>query len=190
MAEPAADGSGYSWTLTAALGEMLLHAEALFGPRDTAWTVLGIDFTPDGARTWTPGNCGHIIVHLDMHALTNRRDAYCQLAHECVHLISPTGKADANVLEEGLAVWFSQRYMQYVFGEGWWSGQVKIHSYANAFALAKKLLALDADIIKKLRAAQPVIARITAEQILEQCPNVPPELAASLTARFSTERHR
>lgn len=164
---------------------MLLHAEERFGPRDPAWTLLGIDFTPDGPRTWTPGNCGHIIVQLDMNALTDRRDAYNQLAHECIHLISPTGKADANVLEEGLAVWFSQRYMHRVFGEGWWSGKVKVPSYANAFALAKQLLAIDADIIKKIRATQPVIARITTEQILQDCPLASRELAQALTEQFS-----
>jgi len=185
VAEPAADGSGYSWTLAAALGEMLLHAEEKFGPRDTAWTLLGIDFTPDGPQTWTPGNCGHIIVQLDMNALTDRHDAYRQLAHECIHLISPTGKADANVLEEGLAEYFEKYYMHFVFGEGWWSGRVNIPRYAHAFAQAEQLLALDPDIIKTLRHVQPVIARITAAQIREQCPAASPALALSLAERFA-----
>lgn len=33
VAEPSEDDSGYSWTLAAALGEMLLHTEAMFGDR-------------------------------------------------------------------------------------------------------------------------------------------------------------
>jgi hypothetical protein len=126
VAEPAQDGSGYSWTLAAALGEMLLFAEEKFGPRDTNWTLLGIDFSSDGGQTWTPGNCGHIIIQLEMNCLTDRHAAYCTLAHECIHLLSPTGKTDANVLEEGLAVFFEQWYMNYVFGDGWWSGKINI----------------------------------------------------------------
>jgi hypothetical protein len=187
VAEPAQDGSGYSWTLAAALGEMLLFTEEKFGRHDTNYTLLGIDFSPDGGQTWTPGNCGHIIIHLGMHCLTDRHEAYRTLAHECIHLLSPTGKADANVLEEGLAVYFEQWYMHYVFGEDWWSGKINIPSYANAFERAKQLLAIDANIIKKLRVNQPVIARITAEQILEHCPAASEELALSLAERFIRE---
>lgn len=185
VADLSQDEAGYSWTLAAALGEMLLFAEEKFGPRDTSYTLLGINFSPDGGRIWMPGNCGHIIVHLDMNCRVDRRDAYRQLAHECVHLLSPTGKADANVLEEGLAVFFEQWYMCYIFGEGWWLGEIRVASYANALTKTKQLLALDADIIKKIRKHQPVIANITAEQILEQCPTAPRELAQELTRRFS-----
>ncbi len=185
VATPTADGSGYSWTLAAALGEMLLHAEEMFGPRDTSWTILGIDFTTDGGKTWTPGNCGHIIVQLDMNCLSDRHDAYRGLAHECIHLLSPTGQADANVLEEGLAVYFEQEYMRYVFGEGWWLNQINYRNYADAFALTKQLLALDPDIIKKIRMQEPVIAHITAEHIREHCPLAPRELALALAQRFS-----
>ena len=133
-----------------------------------------------------PGNCGHIIIHLNMNCRVDRRDAYRQLAHECIHFLSPTGKADATVLEEGLAVFFEQWYMCYVFGEGWWSGEINIASYAEALTLTKQLLALDPDVIKKIRQCQPVIARITTEQILEQCPKAPEELVRALMQRFST----
>ena len=184
VAEPSEDGIGYSWTLAAALGEMLLFAEEKFGPRDLSYTLLGIDFSPDGPRTWTPGNVKHIIILLDMNCLTDRRDAYCQLAHECIHCLSPTGKADANVLEEGLAVFFEQWYMNYVFGEGWWRNEITIASYADALAKAAKLLALDPDIIRKLRRQQPIIAQITAAQIREQCPAASEELASALVQRF------
>ena len=185
VADASKDGVGYSWTLAAALGEMLLLAEEKFGPRDTSYTLLGIDFSPDGGRTWNPGDCKHIIIHLDMNCLTDRHGAYRQLAHECIHLLSPTGKADANVLEEGLAVFFEQWYMCYIFGDGWWQGEINIPSYANALAKTKQLLALDPDIIKKLRQCQPVIAYITSAQILEQCPLASEELANALTQRFS-----
>ena len=104
VAEPAANDEGYSWTLTAALGEMLLLAEEKFGSRDTSWTVLGIDFIPEQySQIWYPGSCKHIIIQLDSDAMTDRQYAYYKLAHECIHLLAPTGKRDANFLEEGLA---------------------------------------------------------------------------------------
>jgi len=185
VAEPTQDGTGYSWTLAAALGEMLLFAEEKFGPRDTAYTLLGIDFSPDGGKTWTPGDCRHIIIHLEMNCLTDRHEAYLTLAHECIHLLAPTGQADANILEEGLAVFFGQWYMEYVFGKGWWSGEINAAGYSDAFAKTKQLLAFDPDVIKKIRRHQPVIARITAAQIREQCPAAPEELASALAQKFT-----
>jgi hypothetical protein len=185
IADPAADGSGYSWTLAAVLGEMLQFAEEKFGPRDQSYTLLGIDFASDGGKTWTPGNCRHIIIHLDYDDLRDRKGAYLSLAHECIHLLSPTGKRDANVLEEGLAVYFQQWYMNWCFGEGWWSeSPSNAPNYAEALAYASELLALSPDIIKELRKRQPVISRITAEMIRQHCPAAPEALAIALEKPF------
>lgn len=177
------EGAGFTWTLAAALGEMLSFAEEQFGLRDRNYTLLGIDFSPSGGRTWSPGNFGHIIIHLSMDCLRDRQAAYLQLAHESIHLLSPTGMADANVLEEGIAVHFAEWYMHTTFGEEWWSGQITIPAYANALAQTRQLLALDSEIIKKLRSKQPVISRITAEQILAHCPEAPEELCQALAER-------
>ena len=83
-----------------------------------------------------------------------------------------------------MAVFFEQWYMCQIFGDGWWLGEINIASYADALALTKQLLALDRDIIRKIREHQSVIARITAEQILEHCPAASRELAQALTQRF------
>ncbi len=182
--KPYDTGKGYSWTLAAVLGEIILKAEEMFGDRDRSYTLLGIDFAPDYSKTWTPGNCKHIIVQLNMDCLTDRYQAYLNLAHEGIHLLSPTGKADANVLEEGLAVYFAQWYLNYVFEDGWWNGTFKDDAYRRAGDAAKQLLAYDIDVIKKLRQVQPTIAYITAEQIKAQCPAVSDELAALLARRF------
>ena len=185
FAEPSANSTGYSWTLAAALGEMLLLAEEKFGPRDTSWTILGIDFVNDYSKSWTSGNCKQIIIQLQKAALLNRQYAYNELAHECIHLIAPTGKDDANVLEEGLAEYFAQWYTHYIFGEGWWmTDDHVLPSYAAAHNLVKQLLSLDADIIKKFREVQPVISYITEEQMTDRCPIVPRELACELAKTF------
>lgn len=179
---------GFSWTLSAVLGEIILKAEEVFGQRDHSYTLLGIDFSPGpNAQTWTPGNCKHIIVQLSTNGLTDRYEAYRQLAHEGIHLLSPTGKANANVLEEGLAEYFSQWYLDYVFGLGWWQNYPWHPAYAQALDGAKQLLAFDKDIIKKLRQVEPTIAYITAEQIQAVCPDASPELAAMLTRRFTRD---
>ena len=177
--------TGYSWTLAAVLGEIILHAEEMFGERDKSYTILGIDFTPgDEARTWTPGNCKHIIVQLSMNGLTDRYEAYRQLAHEGIHLLSPTGKADANVLEEGLAVYFEQWYLNDIFGDGWWNNSINNTAYREAVAAARALLVLDIDAVKKLRQIEPTIARITAAQIQAVCPDLAPQIADRLASRF------
>ena len=177
--------TGYSWTLAAVLGEIILKAEERFGERDKSYTILGIDFTPgNDARTWTPGNCKHIIVQLSMNGLTDRYEAYRQLAHEGIHLLSPTGKADANVLEEGLAVYFEQWYMNDIFGDGWWNNSINNTAYREALEAAAALLTFDADAIKKLRQIQPTIASITAAQIQTVCPALPAEIAEKLVRRF------
>ena len=117
--------------------------------------------------------------------MTDRQYAYYELAHECIHLLAPTGKRDANFLEEGLAVYFSRWYTHYIFGEGWWmSDEFTNSAYARAFTLVEQLLNLDADMIKKFREVQPVISRITAEQMLNRSPTIPRELAYALEQRF------
>ncbi|MBC8103172.1 MAG: hypothetical protein H7Z41_11350 [Cytophagales bacterium] len=57
--------------------------------------------------------------------------------------------------------------------------------YAQALASVEELLAIDNDIIKKLRRIQPTIAYITAEQIQQVCPAVPDRLAVQLAAKFT-----
>ena len=183
VAEPDAEDSGYSWTLAAVLGEIVLFTEDRFGPRDLTYTLLGIDFSKDGPQIWYPGSCRHIIVQLSLDCLNDRKEAYRQLAHEGVHLLSPTGRRDANVLEEGLAVFFEQWYMNHHFGDEW-SPPGLPRAYRMALEGVQSLFCIDSDFVRKLRRDQPVLSKIRAEDIVRACRSVPRGLADELASPF------
>lgn len=176
-------GNGWSFTLASRLGELLRSAERQFGPRDTTYTPLGIEFAADGPRTWYPEDCRHVIIQLGSICATNEVRALYQLAHESIHLLSPTGVPDSsNILEEGLATVFSYRFIHETFGLDWTrSGDPR---YDSAAAAVEKLLAIDAASILRLRVHQQTISRIDAHLILAQYPAVGADLANELAHRF------
>ena len=89
-------GGGYSWSLTSRLGHMLRTAEERFGVRDKDYSVLGIEFGESGPFIWYPGNCKNIAIQLSIGSRASERCALYELAHECIHLLTPTGKGTAN----------------------------------------------------------------------------------------------
>lgn len=171
---------GYTYTLASRLGNMLSMAEQMFGERDRTYTILGTEFYDGVPQLWYPGNCKNIVIQLNKDTLNNEHQAYYQLAHESIHLLSPTGGNHSNVLEEGLATYFSQLYMDTFFpGEGWHANDER---YSNACELIKKVLSVDPKIIKKLRKNQPVISKIKKEELLNE--GIEEKLAEELTKKF------
>lgn len=189
-AELLGDGGGYTWTLASQLGKMLRLAESRFGQRDKSYTILGVEFTDGGPQIWYPGNCRHIIVQLGRACLLEPDRACFQLAHETIHLLSPTGSQNANVLEEGLAAHFQVWYMANHYPSNWprptldWNRFTR-QSYARAKDMVEQLLKEDRDIIRRLRAHQPTLSRIKSEEIENACPEFPREVAIALTLRFN-----
>jgi hypothetical protein len=173
---------GYTYTISSRLGNFLTLTERQFGGRDQTYTILGIEFQEDGPRIWYPCNCRHVVVQLNSQCANDYFEALFELAHECVHLLSPTGKSDANVLEEGLATLFSLRYRTQDLGQT----QFKITDprYISASRAAEQLLDIDPNAVVKLRKNEPTISRITADQIIKQYPGVSESLAGQLTSRF------
>jgi hypothetical protein len=159
--------NGYSWTLTTRLGDMLNLAQAAYGARDNSYTILGIEFENDAPQIWYPGNCKHIAIQLTPDTTIDQIKGCYQLAHECIHLLSPSGGCIANVLEEGLATYFAHQYVEKEFD---FVIQPTIQSYEIARQLVNKLLKIDADAINKIRQNQFTISKITAENILEVVP--------------------
>jgi hypothetical protein len=185
--EDEVEKGAYSWTLVSVLGEALLMAEELFGKRDKTYTILGIDYAEEAQVCCPPPRrAKHLIVQISKECLLDREDAYFQLSHEVVHLISPTGKRDANNLEEGLAVYFSIYYMNYVFEnyDGFWTQEVPYEDYRKAYEATKKLLELYKDAIKKLRKTQKVISKISKEQIMSLYPDFTEPDAEFLAQNF------
>jgi hypothetical protein len=181
VAQPLAANDGYTWTLASRLGEMLHRAEQLYGARDASYTILGFEFGAGVPHIWYPGNRRHIVIQLTLECLTDLRRACYQLAHECVHVLAPTGGQTANVLEEGLASHFSELYFQDTFAATMPSD---LQSYADACGSVRQLLAIDQTIIRTLRSTQPAFHLVTADNILALRTDVPRPLAESLVVPF------
>jgi len=181
VANPLPTNNGYSWTLASRLGEMLHRAEQLFGPRDQSYTILGVEFSSGTPQLWYPGSRKHIVIQLTNECLTDSVRAHYQLAHESVHLLAPTGGKNANVLEEGLAMYFADTYLHDIFAKFMPPG---LTSYAAAAEKVRQLLAIDQNLVRTLRIKQPAIHLTTADDILAVRPDVPRDLAECLVKPF------
>jgi hypothetical protein len=145
------------------------------------YTPVGIEFVSGSPGTWFPGNCGNIVIRLNSACANDPPQACYQLAQECIHLLAPTGGSHANYLEEGLSIVFAGRYVKQQFHFDMSEPNPK---YAEAAQLVDRLLALDADVVRKVRAIQPSFSQITAANILNVCPSCPPDLADRLLRPF------
>jgi len=176
--------SGYAWTLTTRLGDMIAEVEKRYGQRDQSWTVLGIEFSPNGPQIWYPGNRKHIAIQLAPNALQDTVLACYQLAHESVHLLAPTGGMGAPVIEEGLATVFSEDYVLQKFLS---RGHTSMSSYIEAAALVRELLSIAPDAIPRLRSIQPAFTEMTNATFVEAGLVVPESLVAQLLSPFRRE---
>ncbi len=181
VAEPLAERSGYSYTLASWLSDMLVMVEARFGCRDQSYTILGIEFAADGPRIWFPGGRKHVVIQLQLVNAGSMIMALWQLAHECVHLISPNLSVATTVLEEGLCVVFQEQYVATRLGI---SIATQMSSYREAATLVSELLAFDSGAILALRQEQPTISSISSQLIQKHCPGIRIELADRLVAPF------
>ncbi len=133
----------YSWTLASRMGHILRFVEALYGPRDRSWTLLGVEFTSEAApQVWYPtfdGFGDSVIVQLTRSASTDETRALFQLSHEVVHLLSPAGPgAKASVLEEGLATLTSLQYLEAI-GKGVSPSYISEPRYEAAYRSVSRL---------------------------------------------------
>jgi hypothetical protein len=169
---------GYSWTLPSRLGDMLGRAEEQFGPRDKEYTVLGIEFGPDPSpHLWFPGNAKRIVIQLASNALLSDYVAQYQLAHECIHLLAPSGMQGATVMEEGLAVVFAEDYVRPLNPCNSPTTEAK---YVASAALVRPLLSIRRDFIRQLREIEPSFRLMKADQVR----HVVPEASADAIRRL------
>lgn len=185
FAQRTANGEGYTWTLPSRLGEMLNMAEALFGPRDYSYTLLGIEFVSDNPRIWYPGNRRHVIIQLDLSAATSMFQACYQMAHETVHLLAPSGIRNANNFEEGVACYFAAYYMKTMLNQPTW--RPTLPSYSRALDLITPRLNDDKYCVRRLREHNPAFQDMTEENISNEFPNLASEDVQFLVSKFKRE---
>jgi hypothetical protein len=174
--------NGYSWTLISRLGFMLKTAEEMYGPRDKDYTILGVEFVGDNPRLWYPGDCKHVAIQLGQAAMNNLDQACYQLAHECVHLLCPTGGAGASYLEEGLATYNSAYYMESQMGQTNW--RATLPSYIRAETVVRKIMEADSGSIKRMRQTEFNISAISADLLLSETSAITRDEASFLVSGF------
>ena len=176
---------GYDWTLASRISDMLYELEGMFGERDKLWTILGAEISMDSniPQNWHPGGGPrkHIVFQLVPPADTDIVSANYQLAHEVVHALSPNIDLSVNVLEEGLATWFSRYYVNKHFDVDIYQN---LNSYREARELVARLLEFDKDAVKKLRHVEPCLKRINSGTFKDAGLSVETELILKLTAPF------
>ena len=168
-------------TLPYRIAQMLATATKLFGPRDLSYTVAGAEFTNGLPRVrFYQGN--YAIIQLHVNALHDRNEMLGQLAHECIHLLSPTPDRPPKILEEGMAEAFAYLFMR---------DTMKVimpfkslESYREALELVTLLLDTDPDGIRKMREEVPTIADISKTLIMKYYPTIPEGVAARLIRTF------
>ena len=176
------DGAYSPRSLPQYLGSYVVDLEQRFGPRDSSFTILGIelvDSPTEEPHLWFPNTdpAGkHIVVHLSPQPLDNARIARWQLAHECLHLLDPC-LPPTNVLEEGLATWYQNKAVPVPFATP--------EPYDEPERLVYPLMDELPAAIRGLRRKGYRIGRLTAEQLQEACPHIQQDLAIKLTETFS-----
>jgi hypothetical protein len=178
--------NGWTYTLITRLGDMLREIERRYGTRDRDWTLLGIEFGGSRPCLWYPGDCGYVSIKLSENARTDPQRAFFQLAHEAVHLLSPTGQRNALVIEEGLATIYAHEMCQR-FGVNLVEG---LAEYVYAKSITQEFLNLHPDGIRQLRTRKPSFCDFSAILIHDTFPDVSEKLAADLCEPFGAVEAR
>lgn len=176
------DRSHQRWLMDELL-KILQEAEFLFGPRDRSYELLEPRITERAHGQAFEVSPRKMRIYLTSHAKT-RSMASCELAHEAVHMLSPVYWGKATMLEEGLGVYFSHKYVKREYGIDY-DAAIYPHNYGPALRSVSTLLAKNEFLIKELRVHQPVISKID-ETLLIEVAGVEPDLAKTLCADFET----
>ena len=189
------DGSHNPMTLPEYASRFLVDIEAMFGPRDRSFTLVGIDIdrTPGKSpHLWYPdtgippsdteGRSKHVVIRLGPAAFGDPARARWQLAHECFHLLDPWSATvdgrPASWLEEGLAAWYqNSRVPEAEWHEG---------AYALAEDLVGPLAGVLSQAVKRIRTEQRLrISEFTPDVLVRYCPRLGEETLQKLCGPFS-----
>ncbi|MDD9867883.1 MAG: hypothetical protein OXU73_00940 [Candidatus Campbellbacteria bacterium] len=166
--------------------------ENLFGEKDESWGFSGIRICSDEdvPCVYYPRVEGKNIGILISKSCIDDSDcirAEWQLAHECVHLLSPDKNKgiNANFLEEGMATYFQDKYISDKYRREF--------NYKEKYKKAKELYSeihnINPHIIKKIRTEKcPNLKEMTKEILLEYCKGLKDDTAEALIQSFYNEQ--
>jgi hypothetical protein len=179
----AASDRSHEQKLMQELLRIFKEAELVFGPRDTSYQLSVPRLTEcASSRTYFLRPLRMARIYLSRDSRTKPEIASLELAHEAIHVLSPVALgATLTILEEGLAEWFAQGYVNRVHGLVFEKGS---NPKADAVMRAvSTLLARNKSVIKDLRARQPVISKID-EKLLVEVAGIEPNQAKFLCTDF------
>lgn len=156
----------YERALKEELLKIVEEAEFLFGPRDSSYELLEPRITEKYYAQPAIYPSRKARIYLTSYSKTARYMAAAELSHEAVHVLSPISYGEAvTVLEEGLATYFSNRYVNRVYGVQFETTGDR--HYDAALRAVSNLMANNEFVIKELRLHQPVISRIDVRLLVE-----------------------
>lgn len=173
-------------SLARQMSEVMTEITSLFGPRDDSFQFIGWEFIGERPQIFYPSSGErHVLIRLSMKASEYWNTAIHELAHECVHLLSPiVGRA--NNLEEGVATWYADRFYRRTTSRD--PGPISDH-YRGAYDAVVELFGRSQDgpeTIRKLRLEQSSFAQIDSALLLRVVPTLDPALASFLVRQWDS----
>lgn len=166
-------------------------AVTLFGPPRDDWALGKVRIGSFGPCTIYLPDRGTVDIQLSPRAENDFMQTIYQLAHEVCHTLHPSRDGvslladETSVLNEGISAWFSCFICdKFEFGEIA-RASTEQTLYGHPMRLMTELMSIDRDIIRKLRAYQPYIDRLTVADFIDAGVLIPDELARSLTCAFN-----
>lgn len=172
-------------TLKEELLKIIEAAESWFGPRDRSYQLLEPRISESFYATPAIYPFRKIRIFLTKEAKLAPYYATYELAHEVVHVLSPVYMLRPTLLEEGLATYFSFKYVKHIHGVQFETTGDR--HYDAAYRAVSRLMAKNEFVIKELRARQPVISRIDVKLLVEVA-GIDLELAKFLCRDFLAYR--
>ncbi|WP_146221709.1 hypothetical protein [Komagataeibacter oboediens] len=169
------------------LGAFLSELEARYRKRDTSYTILGISFGGSTPMIWYPPYGQQVAILLSDECKQDVSRAIFQLAHECMHLLSPSGSRDATLLEEGLATSFQMEIAEtYCLYPDDCSVDTLIQkeNYKLALRLSEELINIDNHCIKRILTKCGKFNKINPKDITKEVPSFSLENAKLLCEKF------
>ena len=172
-------------TLKQQLLKIIEEAELLFGPRDRSYEMLEPRISESYYATPRIYPFRKIRIFLTKEARVAPYYATYELAHEAVHVLSPVFMLRPTLLEEGLATYFSFKYVKRIHDIQYETSGDR--HYDAACRAVSRLMSKNEFVIKELRARQPVISRID-EKLLVEVAGIDLDLAKFLCSDFLNYR--
>lgn len=176
-------GNSSDHTLTTLALTYLIEAEKLYGKKTQQYEYGGIELTnDDNPRIWFPFP-KFVVIKVTKDCLHDIRTAIFQISHEVIHILSPTGQPVTNVLEEGLATYFSKKVTDRDTGDNNFAmTSISSTPYFRPYQLVNQLLEQNPNAITELRKIQPTLGNLTENDFKAANINFDKNLIAELVS--------